>query len=81
MCTQVSKTDIIDYLQTGINLSPCICDLHLIATVLSHFPQSGMTALMWASHQGHTDIIRELLLGGAQVDLQTQVRHTSISNH
>ena len=28
-----------------------------------------------ASREGHTDIIQELLLDGAQVDLQTQVRH------
>ena len=48
----------------------------MIVTVLSHcVPQNDMTALMVASHQGQTDIIRELLLGGAQVDLQTEVRH------
>ena len=34
-----------------------------------------MTALMKASVQGHTGIIRELLSGGAQVDLQDKVRH------
>ena len=47
----------------------------MIVTVLSHCVPKNMTALMVASHQGQTDIIRELLLGGAQVDLQDKVRH------
>ena len=48
----------------------------MIVTVLSHcVPQDGRTALMVASVQGRTEIIRELLSGGAQVDLQDKVRH------
>jgi len=43
---------------------------------LSHcVSQNGDTALMKASYRGHTCIIRELLLGEAQVDLQDKVRH------
>ena len=48
----------------------------MIATVLSHcVPQSGDTALMRASLYGESEVVRELLSGGAQVDLQTEVRH------
>ena len=48
---------------------------HVIVTVLSHCgPQNDMTALIWASVNGETEVIRELLFGGAQVDLQTEVR-------
>ena len=34
-----------------------------------------MTALMWASYHGHTDTVR-VLLSGAQIDLQDEVRCT-----
>ena len=75
----MSKTDtgIIDCLTTGIHLSSCLCvTSHVIVTVLSHcVAQNGDTALIWASYRGHTGIIRELLSGGAQVDLQDKVRH------
>ena len=48
----------------------------MILTVLSHsVPQSGMTALMEASSSGNTDVVQLLLSSGAQVDLQTEVRH------
>ena len=48
----------------------------MILTVLSHsVPQYGWTALMWASGSGHTDVVQLLLSSGAQVDLQTEVRH------
>ena len=30
---------------------------------------------MEASYTGNTDIVRELITGGAQVDLQDKVRH------
>jgi len=36
-------------------------------------PQNGMTALMWASFHGHTDVVHALLSGGAQVDLQDKM--------
>ena len=29
---------------------------------------------MWACDSGHTDVVQELLSGGVQVDLQTEVR-------
>ena len=48
----------------------------MILTVLSHsVPQIGWTALMEASDSGHTDVVQLLLSSGAQVDLQTEVRH------
>ena len=48
----------------------------MILTVLSHsVPQSGRTALMWASDSGCTDVVQLLLSSGAQVDLQDKVRH------
>ena len=48
----------------------------MILTVSSHsVPQSGRTALMWASDSGHTDVVQLLLSSGAQVDLQDKVRH------
>ena len=48
----------------------------MIVTVLSHCaPQSGMTALIVASLNGETEVVRELLSGGAKVDLQNKVRH------
>ena len=49
---------------------------HVIVTVLSHcVPQDGWTALTWASFNGKADAVRELLSGGAQVDLQNKVSH------
>ena len=54
----------------------------MIVTVLSHcVPQNGWTALMVASHEGESEVVQELLSGGAKVDLQTEVRPTSTSNH
>ena len=48
----------------------------MIVTVLSHsVPQYGRTALMWASDNGHTDVVQLLLSSGAQVNLQDNVRH------
>ena len=48
----------------------------MILTVLSHsVPQSGRTALMVASESGHTGVVQLLLSRGAQVDLQSKVRH------
>jgi len=42
---------------------------------LSHcIPQNGDTAIIKATRKGHVDVIRELLLGAAQVDLRTEVR-------
>ena len=48
----------------------------MIVTVLSHcVPQSGYSALIWAGLDGESEVVRELLSAGAQVDLQDKVRH------
>ena len=48
----------------------------MIVTVLSQcVPQDGMTALILAILCGKSEVVRELLSGGAKVDLQTEVRH------
>ena len=50
-------------------LSTCV-----VTVLLSHcVPQFGMTALMWASYRGHTDVVHALLSGGAQPDLKDEV--------
>jgi len=47
---------------------------HVLSLFCSHcVPQDGMTALMWASFHGHTDVVHALLSGGAQPDLQDKV--------
>ena len=38
-------------------------------------PQYGWTALMRASYCGYIDVVQKLLTDGAQLDLQTEVRH------
>ena len=49
---------------------------HVIVAVFSHcVPQDSDTALMVASRNGYPEVVRELLSGGAQVDLQDEVRH------
>ena len=55
----------------------------MIVTVLSHcVPQNGDTALILASLNGKTEVVRELLSGGAKVDLQTEVRqHQLLTIH
>ena len=47
----------------------------VLSCLIVLIPQNGDTALMEASRQGHPDIIRELLSGGAHVDLHNMVRH------
>ena len=48
----------------------------MVATVLSHcVHQNGDTALIEASLMGRAEVVRELLSGGAEVDLQNKVRH------
>ena len=37
-----------------------------------------MTACMWASLRGHTDVVQLFLFSGTQVDLQDKVSTTSI---
>ena len=49
---------------------------HCDTSVLFHcVPQDGGTALICASLNGHTDVVQLLLSTGAQVDLQSKVRH------
>ena len=38
-----------------------------------------MTALMWASHNGHTESLKVLLEAGADFSIQTKVRNTALS--
>jgi ankyrin repeat protein len=40
--------------------------------------QFGATALMWASHEGHTDIVRLLLSNGASIDAQQHLGRTAL---
>ena len=50
--------------------------LALFITVTLHFvPQYGMTACMWATIRGHTDVLQLFLSSGAHLDLQNEVRH------
>ena len=58
----------------------CILSLfhihHIFSFFLSHsVSQGGWTALMYASDSEHTAVVQLLLSSGAQVDLQTGVRH------
>ena len=59
--------------------APCIVYFQFITVIaLFYFvPQYGMTACMWASVRGHTDVLQLFLSSGAQVDLQNEVRHNS----
>ena len=53
----------------------CIFVLMLSKTVFSD-DQDGMTALMWASCEGHINVVKVLFsFCKAQVDLQNKVRH------
>ena len=38
--------------------------------------QDGRTALMWASEGGHIEIVKSLLLRGADVNIQDKVSST-----
>ena len=50
--------------------------VYVIVTVLAHcILQDGWSALRWASFNGHADIVQELITGGAQVNLQYEVKH------
>ena len=45
-----------------------------IAVIVPLFPQDGWTAIMFASHNGHADVVQLLLSSGALVDIQDMVR-------
>ena len=50
--------------------------MYIVSLSLFHshcVPQHGRAALMWASSNGHTDVVHALLSGGAQPDLQDEV--------
>ena len=44
-----------------------VCNDHL-------YPQIGNTALLYAAHEGHIDVVELLLAHGASVNLQNDVR-------
>ena len=46
----------------------------LIADILLLFSQHGMTALIWASGRGHTEVVDHLLEAGANPDAADKVR-------
>ena len=74
-----SVIDCLKYLVPYSKCTPFSCLFHVHycdSTVLSHcVPQDALTALMYASGQGHTDVVQLFLSAGAQVDLQSKVRH------
>ena len=45
-----------------------------IALVLRIALQDGMTALMYAAHEGHTECVRQLIDAGADKEAMTSVR-------
>ena len=50
-----------------------MCTSSLFRT--NYFAQDGMTALMWASYQGHSETVPLLLSAGVHVDLQDEVKY------
>ena len=42
-------------------------------------PQDGQSSLMFASQNGHNEVVSILLTDGAKVDLQNKVSTTSLS--
>lgn len=46
--------------------------------VLLFSPQHGMTALIWASGRGHTEVVDHLLEAGANPDAADKVRDTYV---
>ena len=75
--------DCLKYLVPNSKCTPFNCRFHVHhcdSSVLSQcVPQNGATALMLASHNGHTDVVQLLLSSGAQVDLQSKVRHNNLT--
>ena len=65
------------YLTESVNLSIVFSMfITVIVLFLSHcVPQDGWSALMCASVNGHTDVVKHLLSSGPQVDLKNEVRH------
>ena len=51
-----------------------MCDSYCLVTCI---PQDGWTALIWASLKGHADVVQDLITGGAQVNLQNEVKHVN----
>ena len=45
-----------------------------MANILLFFLQHGMTALIWASGRGHTEVVDHLLEAGANPDAADKVR-------
>ena len=63
------------WLSDTVSTCTCLFPLYLCdRTVWSYsVPQYGMTACMWASLRGHTDVVQLFLSSGIQVDLQDKV--------
>ena len=57
-----------------------LCTLYTCIVSHAHYCiQDGWTALMWASHNGHTESLKVLLEAGADFSIQTKVRNTALS--
>ena len=44
---------------------------------MSIFSQEGLSALMWAAMEGHTEVVSQLLEAGANIDLQSTKVHNT----
>ena len=52
--------------------------IHVPFTTTSVLTQSGETALMKAASRGHTEVVVELVMAKANLDLQDNVCHYSV---
>ena len=48
--------------------------------VCTVFSQIGMSSLIWASQNGHVEVVNKLLQHGAKVDLRNQVISTTYAD-
>ena len=49
----------------------CSCHYHIHMSIITQY--NGRTALMWASRDGKTEIVDQLINAGATLDLQDHV--------
>ena len=49
------------------------CEYHCVLLHMSFITQCGEFALLWAAYYGHTEVIRQLVKAGANLDLQDKV--------
>ena len=52
----------------------------VVRMTLGSVPQDGLTALILAVKEGHTETVRTLLAGGADVNLQEEVNKCNYAN-